>query len=454
MSDLLAVVLAAGKGTRMKSALPKVLHKVGGKSMVQQVLDAAEGAGAGRKIVVVGFGGEAVQTALGQQAEYVVQAEQLGTGHAVLQAKALLESFEGTVMVLCGDTPLLRAETLAQFYKEHQEKKAAATVLTACMPDPTGYGRVIRDSRGQVTKIVEQKDASPEELAVKEINTGIYCFERAALLEALGKIGCNNNQGEYYLTDVMGILANEGKTVWAVVTDDYQQTLGINSRSQLAEAETILRKRTLQRLMDNGVTIMDPSSTFIDAQVSIGADTVIYPFTWLEGSTVIGENCEIGPNSRLQDTVVGNDTTLHFIYAHECRVGNRVTVGPYVHLRPKTVLADGVKIGNFVEVKNSSVGEGSKIPHLSYIGDTDMGDKVNIGSGTITVNYDGKNKFRTVIEDGAFVGCNTNLVAPVKVGKGAYVAAGSTITKDVPEASLGVARARQSNIEGWVNKRS
>ena len=453
MSQLLSVILAAGKGTRMKSLQPKVLHRVGGKTMVQHVLDAAKKAGAERSVVVIGFGAESVATALGDQAEFVVQAEQLGTGHAVMQARELLADFEGTVMVLCGDTPLLRSELLAKLYAEHLQSQAAATVLTAHMPDPTGYGRVIRNSDGQVVKIVEHKDATPEERLVTEVNTGIYCFERAALFHALAGLNCNNVQGEYYLTDVISILASNHTKVWATPAEDFQETFGINSRAQLAEAEKILRKRKALELMDSGVTIMDADSTFIDADVTIGADTIIYPFTWIEGATTIGSGCEIGPNTRLQNTVIGDNVTLHFVYAHECQIADQVTVGPYVHLRPGTALASGVKVGNFVEVKNSQIGESSKIPHLSYIGDTDMGQKVNIGSGTITVNYDGKHKHRTTIEDGAFIGCNTNLVAPVTVGEGAYVAAGSTITKDVPATSLGVARARQSNIEGWVNKR-
>jgi len=453
MSDLLAVILAAGKGTRMKSALPKVLHPIGGKPMVAHVLAAAHMAGAQRKVVVVGFGADSVETTVGTQAEYVVQAEQLGTGHAVMQASACLQGFDGTIMVLCGDTPLLRGQTLAKLFAEHQRAQAKATVLTACMKDPTGYGRVIRDDSGQVVKIVEQKDATSSELAVREVNTGIYCFDKVALFDALRSINCNNVQGEYYLTDVISVLAQAQAKVWAVQVDDAEETLGINSRMQLAEAEKILRRRKLSSLMDNGVTIMDIDSTFIDDEVCIGPDTVIYPFTWLEGNTSIGKGCEIGPNTRIQNSSIGENTTLHFIYAHDCQIGNHVTVGPYVHLRPKTVLADGVKIGNFVEVKNSQVGAGSKIPHLSYIGDTDMGAGINIGCGTVTVNYDGKNKHRTTVEDGAFIGCNSNLVAPVTVGKGAYVAAGSTITKNVPSSALGVARARQSNIEGWVNKK-
>lgn len=453
MAGLLTVVLAAGKGTRMKSKLPKVLHKVGGKAMLEKVLDAANEAGSTRNVVVVGFGGDVVKSAIGNQAEFVEQSEQLGTGHAVMQAQEVLKDFDGTVMVLCGDTPLLTGSLLKKLYEEHQKVGAKATVLTAKMPDATGYGRVIRLADGSVSKIVEQKDANSEELLVDEVNSGIYCFDREALFGALAKLNCNNAQGEYYLTDVFSILNEQREKVWAVTADDYEQTLGINSRVQLANAERILRERKAVELMENGVTIMDPTSTFIDPQVVVGQDTIIYPFTWLEGNTVVGSDCEIGPNTRLTDTKIGDCVTMHFAYAHECEVESGAIVGPYVHLRPKTKLCKNVKVGNFVEVKNSIIGNGSKLPHLSYIGDSDVGSGVNMGCGTITVNYDGKTKFRTTIEDNAFVGCNSNLVAPVTIGKGAYVGAGSTITKNVPSAALGIGRARQTNIEGWHDKR-
>ncbi|EGO64140.1 bifunctional UDP-N-acetylglucosamine diphosphorylase/glucosamine-1-phosphate N-acetyltransferase GlmU [Acetonema longum] len=452
MADITAVILAAGKGTRMKSALPKVLHTVGGKPMVQHVLDAARGAGANQCIVVIGFGAESVAETIGGQAQFVVQAEQLGTGHAMMQAKPALTGKQGTVMILCGDTPLLSRDTLELLQRVHANSRAAATVLTALMPDPTGYGRVVRDGAGQVVKIVEQKDADAAELAVREVNTAIYCFEQQHLFAALDELTCNNAQGEYYLTDCIAILRAKGLPVAAVAAPDFEETLGVNSRLQLAQAETILRRKKLDSLMESGVTIMDPASVFIDAAVEIGADSVIYPFTWIEGDTVIGSGCKIGPNTRIQNSSIGDQVTLQFAYAHDCRIANHVTAGPYVHIRPDTVLADGVKIGNFVEVKNSHVGEGSKIPHLSYIGDTDMGSGINIGCGVVTVNYDGKKKYRTTIENDAFIGCNANLVAPVTVRQGAYVAAGSTITKEVPAASLGVARARQTNIEGWVKK--
>lgn len=453
MSELISVILAAGKGTRMKSALPKVLHKVGGKPMVQHVLDAAKEAGTTRNVIVIGFGGEKVKETIGEQAEIVVQAEQLGTGHAVRQAEGVLSGVEGTVLVLCGDTPLLTGALLKKLCKEHEVSGAKATVLTAIMPDATGYGRIIRDKAGNVAKIVEHKDATEEERKVQEVNSGIYCFDKKALFDALTKVGCDNAQGEYYLPDVLEILKDQGEKIWATAADDYEETLGINSRVQLAGAEKILRRRKNVELMDNGVTLLDPDSTFVDADVVIGKDTVIYPFTWLEGKTIIGENCIIGPSSRFSDVKIGNNVTAQFTYAHECEVADDVTMGPYVHLRPDTKLSEKVKIGNFVEVKNSNIGVGSKLPHLSYIGDCDMGSGVNMGCGTITVNYDGKNKYRTNIGDNVFVGCNSNLVAPVSVSDGAYVAAGSTITKEVPEDNLAVGRARQKNIAGWPDKR-
>ena len=453
MQEMVAVILAAGKGTRMKSALPKVLHMVGGRPMLRHVMNAATQAGAKRTLVVVGFGGDQVQAEIGAAAEYVVQAEQLGTGHAMMQAQPALDGFGGTVLLLCGDTPLLTGKTLQQLVTAHQQSGAAATVLTATPADATGYGRILRDEAGRVDGIVEQKDATEAQKRIGEINTGIYCFEAAPLFAALAGLTCNNAQAEYYLTDVLAILAQAGQRVGAVEVTDFQETLGINSRLQLAEAEKILRQRKLLELMDSGVTVMDPASTFVDASVSIGEDTVLYPFTWLEGETTIGRDCRIGPNSRIADSQLGDAVTLHFSYAHECKIADGVTVGPYVHLRPDAELAAGVKVGNFVEVKNSRVGAGSKLPHLSYIGDADIGSGVNIGCGTITVNYDGKKKHRTVVEDTAFVGCNSNLVAPVSVGAGAYIAAGSTITKDVPAGALGVGRARQTNIAGWAEKK-
>lgn len=452
MSELKAVILAAGKGTRMRSKLPKVLHKVGGKSMLQHVIDAADIAGASEKIVIVGHEAELVEAMVGEQGKIALQAEQLGTGHAVMQTKEALAGFTGTAMILCGDTPLLDGEELKKFYEAHLASGAAATVLTAVMEDPFGYGRIVRDTDGNVQGIVEQKDATEEQKLIKEINTGIYCIECPLMFEVLATLTCDNAQGEYYLTDVLSKLNAAGKKVGGVITEDSDMVMGINSRKQLAEAESVMRQRILDRLMDQGVTIMDPASTFIESSVKIGQDTVIYPFTWLEGTTEIGEDCEIGPNVRLTNVKVGDKNHLQFVYGHDCTVGSEVTAGPYVHLRPDTVISDKVKIGNFVEVKNSNIGVGTKLPHLTYIGDSDIGSGVNMGCGCITVNYDGKKKYRTVIEDHAFVGCNTNLVAPVTVKAGSYVGAGSTITKEVPENSLAIARAKQKNIEGWAEK--
>ena len=453
MSDLVTVILAAGKGTRMKSKLPKVLHKAGGKTMLQHVIDAAKAAGAKRNIVVTGFGGEMVREAIGDQAEFVTQTEQLGTGHAVLQTKDLLKDETGTVMVLCGDTPLLTGALLKKLYDEHVAAEAKATVLTAIMPDATGYGRIIRSADGSVEKIVEHKDATAEEREVREVNSGIYCFAAKDLFEALSHVTNDNAQGEYYLPDVLEILKKKGEKIWAVAADDYEDTLGINSRLQLAGAEKILRRRKNEELMSEGVTIMDPATTYIDDDVKVGRDTVIYPMTWLENGTVIGEECEIGPNVRFQDVKCGNRVTGQFIYAHECQIDDDVKLGQFVHLRPNTHLFEGVKIDNFIEVKNSNIGKGSKLPHLSYIGDCDMGENVNMGCGTITVNYDGKAKHRTKIGNNAFVGCNSNLVAPVTIEDDAYIAAGSTITKTAPKGKLSIARARQTVIESWHDKR-
>lgn len=452
MSELRAVILAAGKGTRMRSKLPKVLHKVGGKPMLQHVLDAADAAGAAEKIVIVGHEAELVEAMVGEQGKIVLQAEQLGTGHAVMQTQEALADFKGTVMILCGDTPLLDGAELKKFYEAHVQSGAAATVLTAQMDNPFGYGRIVRDAEGNVQGIVEEKDADAQQKLIKEVNTGIYCLECPLMFEVLSTLTCDNAQGEYYLTDVLTKLNAAGRKVGGVVTEDSDMVMGINSRRQLAEAESVMRERILGKLMDAGVTIMDPASTFIESSVKIGRDTIIYPFTWLEGTTEIGEDCEIGPNVRFTNVKIGSGNHLQFMYGHDCQVCDGVTAGPYVHLRPDTVIGNKVKIGNFVEVKNSHIGVGTKLPHLTYIGDSDIGSGVNMGCGCITVNYDGKKKYRTVIEDNAFVGCNTNLVAPVTVKAGSYIGAGSTITKEVPENSLAIARAKQKNIEGWAEK--
>ena len=446
------LILAAGKGTRMKSKLPKVLHKVGGKSMLQHVIDATKKAGSSREVVVIGSGAELVEKAI-KDVEFVLQEEQLGTGHAVLSAKKNFENSEGTVLILCGDTPLLTSKLLEDFTATHNESTCAATVLTAKMPDATGYGRIIRDSDGTFKKIVEDKDATEDEKKILEVNAGAYCFDVKKLFGALEKVRNDNAQGEYYLPDVLTILMDAGESIGAFQAEYADETLGINSRVQLAAADRALRMRKERELMDSGVTIIDPNTTFIDVDVQIGQDTIIYPNTYIEGDTTIGEDCVIGPNIRFTNMKVGNSVTAQFSYCHEAEICDGVTLGPYVHIRPGTTIGENVKIGNFVEVKNSNVGEGSKLPHLQYIGDTDMGSGVNIGCGTVTCNYDGKKKHRTTIGDKAFIGCNTNLVAPVTVGEGAYIAAGSTITKDVPKDNLAIARARQTNIGTWNDKR-
>ena len=356
-------------------------------------------------------------------------------------------------MVLCGDTPLLTGALLKKLYDEHVAAGAKATVLTAIMPDATGYGRIIRLADGSVARIVEHKDATEAERQVQEVNSGIYCFAARELFDSLKQVNNDNAQGEYYLPDVLEILKKQGEKIWAVAADDYESTLGINSRLQLAGAEKILRRRKNEELMAEGVTIMDPSTTYIDCDVKVGHDTVIYPMTWLEGDTEIGEECEIGPSVRFQNVKAGNGVTGQFTYAHDCAIANGTDIGPYVHLRPNTEIGDKVHIGNFVEVKNSIVGEGTKFPHLSYIGDSDVGAGVNFGCGTVTVNYDGKNKSRCKIGDGAFIGCNTNLVAPVKVGSRAFTAAGSTIGHDVPDGALGIERAKQAEVAAWGAKK-
>lgn len=450
MKDTIALILAAGKGTRMKSKIPKVLHKVGGIPMVEQVLRSVKSAGTQRQIVVVGFGGEMVQDYLGSQAETVMQTEQLGTGHAVLQAEPLLQGVTGTLLVTCGDTPLVTSDTFEKLLDCHEKSGAAATVLTAVLPDPSGYGRVIRNDAGQVIKIVEQKDGTPDELAVHEVNGGIYCFDMSLLWDMLHSVTNDNAQGEYYLTDIIGMLVSAGKIVSAFAVTDYKETLGVNSRAQMAEAEAVLRHRKLEQLMAEGVSIIDLNTTYVDMTVAIGRDTVLYPGTILEGNTVIGEDCQVGPYVRMTNVHMGDKDHLQFTYAHDCEIKNGCEIGPFVHFRPNTVIGNDVKVGNYMEVKNSSVGDGTKLPHLSYIGDSDVGCGVNIGCGTITVNYDGKIKHRTTIADHAFIGCNSNLVAPVSIGEGAYIGAGSTITKNVPDKALSVARARQRNIEGWV----
>lgn len=451
--NLASVILAAGKGTRMKSKVPKVLHKICGISMLSYVLDSVAAAGVEQKIVVAGYGAELVAQEVAGKAQVVLQAEQLGTAHALLQARPLLEDFNGQILVLCGDTPLIEPATLSRLVELHRASGTAATVLTAEVVDPTGYGRIIRDGQGLVKSIVEQKDASPQELNVHEINTGIYCFESAGLFDALAKVTPANAQGEYYLTDIIKSYAAEGRTIGAVLLSDQAEAAGVNDRVQLAEVERVFRSRVLLELMRSGVTVVDPQSTFIDRGVRIGRDTVIYPFTIIEGKTTIGEDCVIGPDTRLVDSEVGSGVTIKNSIVLESYIQDRCSIGPFSYLRPETRLGQDVKVGDFVEIKKSDIGNGSKVPHLSYVGDATLGSKVNIGAGTITCNYDGQKKWPTHIGDRAFIGSNTNLVAPVKVGAGATTGAGSTITKDVPDGALGLERAQQALILDWESRK-
>lgn len=448
----MAIVLAAGQGKRMKSKLYKVLHPVCGKPMVGHVVDMLERVQADRIIVVVGHGAEAVQSYLGNRVEYALQEQQLGTGHAVLQAEPLLADEDGTTIVICGDTPLVRQETIAEMLRVHREKGAAATLLTAELDHPQGYGRVIRDEAGQVVRIVEQKDCTPEEERVREINAGTYCFDNRKLFAALKQVTNDNAQREYYFTDVIGILKSQQESVIAYLTQDASEWIGVNDRVALAEAEKHMRRRISERHMLNGVTIVDPDRTYIEADVEIGRDSVVLPGCVIKGATVIGEDCVIGPQSDISASRIGDRVTVKHSVLIEAKVGNDTTIGPFAYVRPGSDIRANVKIGDFVEIKNATLHEGTKVSHLSYVGDAQVGKNVNIGCGAITVNYDGYNKQRTEIEDDAFIGSNVNLIAPVKIGKGAYVVAGSTITHDVPANDLAIARERQTNKPGYAEK--
>jgi bifunctional UDP-N-acetylglucosamine pyrophosphorylase / glucosamine-1-phosphate N-acetyltransferase len=443
-----AVILAAGEGTRMKSALPKVLHQAGGKPLLTHVTDTAAAAGVDDLIVVVGHGAADVKAVLPAHAVSVLQARQLGTGHAVRMAEALIQ----LVLVLCGDAPLLQPETLQALMDEHQANGNAATVLSARLEDPFGYGRILRDSSQRLLGIVEEKDADSAQKAITEINSGTYCFSGQALLDVLPKLSDSNRQGEYYLTDTLALLRESGERVGIHCLEDPEEIKAVNSRAQLAEVEALLRRRINHRHMAAGVTLVHPENTYIGTDVTIGRDTVIEPGVILEGSTAIGAECTIGQNSRLTNTTVGDRVRITHSTLCDSSVDDESTIGPYAYLRPESHIGKRVKIGDFVEVKKSVIGDDSKAAHLSYIGNAEVGRHVNIGCGVVFVNYDGKTKSTTIVKDNAFVGSNTNLVAPVTVEEGAYIAAGSTITKNVPADALAIARERQRNIDGWVRR--
>lgn len=449
MSGLKVVILAAGQGTRMKSKVPKVLHKVLDKTMVDYVIDASVEAGAEDICVIVGHQSAMVKAMIGTRVKFALQKEQLGTGHAVMQAGDFIS--DGNILVLCGDTPLIRPETIKELSDMHNSGGNDVTVVSMKADDPTGYGRIVRENNA-FAKIVEQKDADEEQKKINEVNTGVYIFKADALKAAFEKLSNNNSQGEYYLTDTLEIIKNNGGKVDIMVAEDADEFLGVNSKLQLSQATDIMKKRINEYHMLNGVTIMDPANTYIGIDVKIEPDTIIYPGCMLEGKTEIGTDCIIGPNCRIQSSIIHNGVTVQSSFLIQAEVDNYSTVGPFAYLRPNSKIGEHVRIGDFVEIKNSTIDDGTKVSHLTYVGDSDVGKCVNFGCGTVTVNYDGKNKFRCKIGNNVFIGCNSNLVAPVEIEDNAYTAAGSTITKNVPEGSLAIARSRQDNKEGWRNR--
>ncbi|GIG66009.1 bifunctional UDP-N-acetylglucosamine diphosphorylase/glucosamine-1-phosphate N-acetyltransferase GlmU [Phytomonospora endophytica] len=450
------ILLAAGEGKRMKSALPKVLHEILGRSLVGHVLAAAAPLEPAETMVVVGHGADQVTAHLAETtpgARTVLQEQQLGTGHATRVALDALPEATGTVVVLYGDTPLLQASTLRGLCEAHEDGGHAATVLTASVDDPTGLGRIIRDADGAFARIVEQKDATPAQLALTEINSGMYAFDAARLRVALKGLTTDNSQGEEYLTQALTLMLDAGHTVGTHTAPDIADTLGCNDREQLAWLRGLMQKRVNSALMRTGVTMDDPATTWVDVTATVGVDATIRPNVQVKGATRIGEGAEIGPDSTLVDTVVGAGASVVRAHTLGATVGAKATVGPFAYLRPDAELADGAKVGTFVEVKNSTVGAGSKVPHLSYVGDATIGAGANIGAGTIVANYDGVAKHRTQVGDAVFVGSDSVLIAPVSIADGSYVAAGSAVDQNVPSGALGVARGRQRNIEGWVERK-
>ena len=444
-----AIILAAGKGTRMKSALNKVMHPVSNKPMIGHIVCSLRKAGVDNIVVVVGHGAESVREYLGDSVRYAVQEPQLGTGHAVMQAQCLAD-LDGDTLILNGDGPCIQSETIDRVFAANADSEM--TVLTAVLPDGERYGRIIRNAEGYVERIVEAKDCTPQELAVTEINTGIFCFKNRLLFAHLKEIRNDNAQQEYYLTDLVAIFNQCGLRVNALVADDPQETMGVNDRIDLAKAQKWMTRHECERHMRNGVTIIDPETVYIDVGVKIGADTVIYPNVIIQGDTVIGERVTILSNSFLRNAVIADEVCIDSSKIVESSVGARTTIGPMSHLRNHTEIAEDCRIGNFVEFKNSHFGKGSKCAHLTYVGDADVGSGVNFGCGVVTVNYDGKNKYRTIIKDGAFIGSNCNLIAPVTIGENALLAAGSTITDPVADGDMGIARSRQENKAGYGTK--
>ena len=449
--NCVAIILAAGEGKRMRSTAPKVLHRAAGRPLAHWVTEAARQATGEPPVLVIGVGAQQIRDYFGENAVYAVQSEQLGTGHAVMAAKEYLKG-DGYALVAAGDMPLLRAETLKRVIDTAQQNNLGVCVLSAVLPDPTGYGRIIRED-GSVQCIVEHRDATEAQRAVCEVNTSVYCFHIPALIEALEALGNHNDQGEYYLTDCVEFISTKGYGAQAVVCPDAGECLGVNDRAQLAAAAKVLRERINTALMEQGVTMIDPDTVYIDAGVTVGRDAVIYPGVTLEGDTVIDEEAILYPGSRIENSFIGRGTKVQNSVVIDSRVGEHSTIGPYAYLRPGSDVGNHCRVGDFVEVKNSTIKDGAKVSHLSYIGDGEIGENSNIGCAVVFVNYDGQKKSRTVVGKGAFVGCNANLVAPVTIGDGAYVAAGSTVTDDVEADALCIARSRQTVIPGWAKKR-
>jgi len=451
--DVCAVVMAAGEGKRMQSKHSKVVQKAAGKPLVCWVADALRETGAKEQVYIVGFRQEEVRSALGEDVAFVLQERQLGTGHAVMQAAPFLEGRNGCTIVLPGDAPMITAQTLRTAVEMFANDAYGAIVVTAEAPDPKGYGRLVRDASGHVVRIVEDRDATEEEKKIREINSSIYCFKTPLLLSALGRIDARNAQKEYYLTDTIEILIRDGHKVGAYIAP-FDEIRGVNDRVELQEAGKILNQRVCRRHMEAGVQIIDSESTWIDPTVIIGADTILHPDTVLSGNTVVGEDCVIGPQTRLENAVIGNATEVRSSVATDCQIGNHCVIGPFSHIRPESFLEDYVTIGAYVEIKNSTIGDYTRARHLTYVGDSQVGKNVNFGCGTITCNYDGLDKSACIIEDNVFIGGNSNLISPLTLKENAYVAAGSTITEDVPELSLAIARSRQVVKEGWVIRKN
>jgi bifunctional UDP-N-acetylglucosamine pyrophosphorylase/glucosamine-1-phosphate N-acetyltransferase len=440
----------------MKSARPKVLHSLAGRPLIEHVLSAVQPLGAASTILVVGHAADDVKAALADHAglEFVVQSPQLGTGHALLQAEPLLRNRSGTVVLVYADVPLLQSGTLARLIEAHRAAHAAATVLTTHLDSPDGYGRIVRDDQGRLARIVEERDASAEERALNEINSGLYAFELGPLFDTLRHLAADNAQGEYYLTDLIGAYRRARRRIETVTLANPAELRGVNTRVDLAELARIIRDRKNRQVMLAGVTLEDPSSTLIDLDVTVGTDTIIGPSVRLEGRTTIGRRCRIAAGARLTNATVGDDAAvLDYSVVVASQIADGASVGPFSHIRPESTIGEGAHVGNFVELKKTALGRGSKANHLTYLGDARIGENVNVGAGTITCNYDGKKKHPTIIEDGVFVGSDSQLIAPVRIGRNSYIAAGSSITNDVPEDSLAIARGRQENKPGWAAKR-